>query len=214
MEFLDAKAREEVEKQFRELKENVQLVYFSQKIDCLYCDETGQLLKEVADLSEKIELIEYNFQVNRDKADEFGITMVPGLLIKRKEEDYGIKFYGIPSGYEFTSLLHSIKMVSNGEHDLKSGVLERISKIKDKVHIQVFVTPTCPYCPAAVVNAHKLAFVSDKITADMIEASEFPDLSMKFGVNGVPKTVINNELSFTGAYPVNDLLGEIEKAVK
>ena len=131
MEFLDAKAREEVEKQFHDLKEDVQLVYFSQKIDCLYCDETGQLLKEVADLSEKIELIEYNFQVNRDKADEFGITMVPGLLIKKKEEDYGIKFYGIPSGYEFTSLLHSIKMVSNGEHDLKSGVLERISKIKE-----------------------------------------------------------------------------------
>lgn len=213
MEFLDAKAREEIKEQFRGLQDDVQLVYFSQKVECQYCNETGLLLRELADLSEKIELIEYNFQVNKDQADELGVTMVPGMVIRKKEEEYGIKFYGIPSGYEFASLLHSIIMVSNGKHEIKDGALERISKIDKPVHIQVFVTPTCPYCPAAVVNAHKLAYISENIKADMIEASEFPDLSMKFGVSGVPKTIINNEQSFTGAYPINDLIGEIEKAV-
>ena len=41
--------------------------------------------------------------------------------------------------------------------------------------MQVFVTPTCPYCPAAVRMAHSLAIASDRVTADMVESIEFPN---------------------------------------
>ena len=41
------------------------------------------------------------------------------------------------------------------------------------VHIQVFVTLTCPYCPMAVQLAHEMAMESPLITSDMVEATEF-----------------------------------------
>jgi len=213
MDFFNENIKKEVKEQLNKLEDDVQLIYFSQKVDCQFCEEVKKLLSELSALSNKLKFVEYNFQNDRSKAEELGIDKVPGIVVKKQDEDYGIKFYGIPSGYEFASLMHSLLLVSNGKHDLKDNLVEKIKNIDKSVHIQVFVTPTCPYCPAAVVNAHKMAYLSDKITADMIEASEFPDMSTKFSVSGVPKTVINNEKSFTGAYPINDLISEVEKAL-
>ena len=213
MEFINEKVKSEIEQHFNELKDNIQIIYFTQLLNCDLCKETGQLLKEVAEISDKIEFVEYNFQTDKEKVEEFDIKMVPGFIVKEKNGDRHLKFYGIPSGYEFASLLHGIKLISSGNHDLKDNALERIKKINKPVHLQVFVTPTCPYCPSAVINAHTLAYLSDNITADMIEASEFPELSMKYSVSGVPKTVINDDFNFSGAYPINDLLSEIEKSL-
>ena len=69
------------------------------------------------------------------------------------------------------------------------------------VHIQVFITPTCPYCSRAVQLAHKLALENDFIVADMIEAIEFPHLSNRYQVQAVPKADINEKVQFEGALP-------------
>ncbi|GAH21568.1 unnamed protein product, partial [marine sediment metagenome] len=69
------------------------------------------------------------------------------------------------------------------------------------LHIQVFVTLTCPYCPPAVQMAHKLALESEYITSDMIESAEFPHLTNKYAVMGVPKVIINEKFGFGGALP-------------
>ena len=116
-------------------------------------------------------------------------------------QDYGIRFYGIPSGYEFTSLLEAVMLVSTGDHGLTPETVKRIGSLRRDVHIQVFVTPTCPYCPRAVVLAHRLAFLSERIRSDMVEAIEFPHLAQKFSVMGVPKSVLNDSDSIEGAVP-------------
>jgi len=79
--------------------------------------------------------------------------------------------------------------------------------VKSPVHIQVFVTLTCPHCPAAAAVAHKLAIESDMIKADIIEAGEFPALAQKYNVIGVPKIVINEKVEFVGAFN-EDLFAE------
>ena len=81
--------------------------------------------------------------------------------------------------------------------------------LRDPVHIQVFVTPTCPYCPCAVVLAHKLAMASELVTADMVEATEFPHLANKYHVHGVPRTVVNETIHIEGAVPEAALMSEI-----
>jgi glutaredoxin len=77
--------------------------------------------------------------------------------------------------------------------------------------MQVFVTPTCPYCPRAVILAHHMALVSDKVTADMVEAQEFPEMAQKYKVMGVPRTVINEKHHQEGAAPERMIIQLLQK---
>ncbi len=119
----------------------VRLLYFTQTIACQFCKETEQILKEVTELSDKIKLEIYNFVTDKSVADEYGIDKIPAVIVMG-EKDYGIRFYGIPSGYEFTSLIEDIVDVSRGTPSLSPQTLELVAAIKEPVHIQVFITPT------------------------------------------------------------------------
>lgn len=178
----------------------VTLVYFTQTIACQFCRETEQVLREVADLSDKITLQVYNQITDKDKAEAFGIDKIPGTAVIGAR-DYGVRFFGIPSGYEFTSLVEDIVDVSRGQTSLSAQTLELLAKLTEPVHIQVFVTPTCPYCTSAVRLAHSLAIANDQVRADMVESIEFPQLANKYHVQGVPRTVVNETTSFEGAMP-------------
>ena len=86
--------------------------------------------------------------------------------------------------------------------------------MKDAVHIQVFITLTCPYCPGAVEMAHKLAVESELITADMVESAEFPHLTHKYDVMAVPKVVVNEDIQFEGALPEGEFVGNVMKVLE
>lgn len=190
-----------IEKFEAELKDDVKFIFFTQEVECQYCRETKQILNEVADLSDKISFEEYNFVLDKDKAAEFEIEKIPATVVMGKK-DYGIRFFGIPSGYEFTSLIESVVMVSQGDSGLSPESREMLKGITEPVHLQVFVTPTCPYCPGAVQMAHRMAMENENITGDMVEATEFPHLSHRFEVSGVPKTVVNDgAANLVGALP-------------
>ncbi|HHR85866.1 MAG TPA: glutaredoxin, partial [Candidatus Acetothermia bacterium] len=89
---------------------------------------------------------------------------------------------------------------------------DALAHLAEPVHIQVFVTPSCPYCPKAVRMAHMMAMESDKVTADMVMANEFPQLSNKYNVMAVPKVVINEDTSFEGAIPEDDYVSFVAQA--
>ena len=133
------------------------------------------------------------------------------MVLKDDGTDSGIRFFGIPGGYEINSFLSALLAVSGRVEPLPPAVQARISKIDKPVHIQVFVTPTCPYCPGAVVTAHRLALENSHVRADMVESNSFVPLSIKYQVSGVPKTVINETNDLVGAQPITALLDEIEK---
>ena len=101
--------------------------------------------------------------------------------------------------------------VSKGESDLSEETKAALSQLKDAVHIQVFVTLTCPYCPEAVEMAHKLAIASDLIVADMVESAEFPHLSHKYDVMAVPKVVVNEDTQFEGTLPEKEFVENVMK---
>ena len=141
---------------------------------------------------------------------------IPATVILEGGEfgkDFGIRYYGIPSGYEFSSLIQDVMMVSGGDPQLSAEMVDWLAELKTPVHLQVFVTPTCPYCPQAVLLAHKLAMASDMVQADMVEATEFPQLSNKYQVMGVPRTVINETVYQEGAAPELLLLDKLKEAV-
>lgn len=188
------------------LKNKVKLVYIYREFDCQYCNEISELLTEVRDIKpELIELKKINFELEREEAEKYNPARIPATFIMDEAEEVrGIVYYGIPSGYEFSSLIEDITMVSTGHVDIQPDVAEKIKSIDVPMNIKVFVTPTCPYCPRAVRVAHKFAYINRNIVGEMIEAIEFPELSDRFMVHAVPKIVINDGVvEFEGALPEN-----------
>jgi len=213
MSLLNEKDRQHLVKHFEALQAPVKLLVFTQAMECEYCHETRQIAEEIANLSPKLSLEVYDFVADQEVAEQYGIDKIPALAILRGGEqpkDYGIRYYGIPAGYEFSSLIEDIFMISTGESGLSSETKARLATLKQPLHLQVFVTPTCPYCPAAVRLAHQLALESELIRADMVEAIEFPHLSLKYQVQGVPRTVINETVHLEGAAPEFMLLEKMK----
>ncbi len=225
MEILNAAVREATKKRFDEtLAGKVTLVHFTQEPrflevperfkgqDCMYCRETRALVEEVAALApEKIELRVCDFEADREAVAEFGIDKIPATVVMG-EADAGIRFSGIPSGYEYMSLIEAIVDVSRGATALAAETKTALKALDRDVLIQVFVTPTCPYCTVAVRTAHQMAMESPRVRAEMVEASEFPHLVQRFDVSAVPKTVFNGGDGVEGAVPEAKFLEHVLRA--
>ena len=205
--------KEQLKEKFKELSGNVKLIFFTQETDCQYCEQAKELLGDVAEISDKIVLEVHDFAADKEEVEKYKIDKVPATVVEG-EKDYGIRFYGIPAGYEFTSLVDAIGFVSSGETGLSDETKSALSQLEEDVHIQVFITLSCPYCPKAVEMAHKLAMESDRVTADMVEAAEFPDLTQKYGVMAVPKMVVNEDTQFEGALPEKEFVENVSKALE
>ena len=188
------------------LVDPVKIVAFTQEVECQYCSQTRKLVEEIGSISDKVSTEVYDFMANAAKVKEYGIERIPALAIIGKK-DYGVRIYGIPYGYELQTLIEAIINVSKGTTDLSDKTKAVLKDVKAPVNIKVFVTLTCPHCPAAAAIAHKLAIECDLIKADVIESGEFPDLAQKYNVIGVPKIVINEKIEFMGAFS-EDLFAE------
>jgi glutaredoxin-like protein len=180
--------------------------------DCFFCKETRLLLEEVAALSDKIELRVLDIKADVEEAARFGIDKVPGIVLMGAG-DQGIRIYGIPSGYEYSSLIEDILDISRGTTELSEKTKEALKGVDKGIRIQVFITPTCVYCPAVVRLSHQFALESPFIRAEMIESTEFKDLSDRYNVYGVPKTIINETTSFEGLVSEEEFLTHILKAL-
>jgi glutaredoxin-like protein len=213
MGLISDKDREIIRKKFSQMTHDVRLILFTQETECQFCRETRQIAEEISPLSEKIKLETYDFVKDKPKAEEMGIDKIPAIAILG-DGDYGIRFYGIPSGYEFTSFVEDIMDIGMRKTNLSEKTKKALSELSKPVHIQVFVTPTCPYCPMAVRTAHKMAFESDKVRADVIESVEFPHLALKYNVKGVPKVVINENVTLEGAAAEPHFLEKVLEAAK
>ena len=119
----------------------VRLAFFTQTLNCDTCEPTAQILKELAALSDKITVEEHNFLLEQDLAAGYGVDRVPAI-VPLGLQDYGIRFFGIPSGYEFMSLLDAILLVSGGDSGLQDGSRALIAGMPGALTLQVFVTPT------------------------------------------------------------------------
>jgi len=184
----------------KKLENPVKLVVFTQEVECPFCAQTRSLIEELASLSDKIIVEVYDFVKDSEKAKFYMIDKVPAVAVVGSR-DYGLRFYGLPYGYEFQTLLEAIFYASTGRTDLSEESRRRLKALKTPVRIQVFVTLTCPYCPQVASLAYKLAVESDMVRAEVVDISEFPHLAYRYAVMGVPKTVINDKVEFVGAVP-------------
>jgi len=197
------------------MKDPVRLVVFTQEMECQFCKETRELVQEVASMvPDKIKVEIYDFVKDAEKAKEFDVDKVPAVAIVGAK-DYGIRYYGIPYGYEFNAFIDNIINVSKGTTNLSEDTKAKLKTLDKPVHIQVFVTLTCPYCPIAAGLAHKFAIESNgMVKSDVIEVAEFPHLGQKYSVMGVPKIIINERTELVSVVPEAQFVAHILQAAK
>jgi len=196
-----------------QMTEEVNILFFESDSGCDYCDDTKEILDEISSLHENINLSVYN--IEDKEAEKYNIHGAPAtVFLDAEKNDLGVYFFGIPSGYEFNTLIEDIIDISNMNPELSDEVISAAKEIDEEVNLQVFITPTCPYCPRSVRVAHQLAMVNPKIRGEMIEAIEFQELSNKYNVSGVPKTVINQgKAEQVGAVPAKTIIDKIKEVI-
>ena len=131
------KQREFVRQTLGSLKDGAMLVLFTTQSDCEYCDLTEQLLTDVATLSAQVTLEVLSLEKEATRAEELGIDKAPGIAILGKK-DYGIRYYGFPTGYEFITLIEAIRQVGNGDPGLQEKTLQTLSTLQEPVTLTVF----------------------------------------------------------------------------
>ena len=212
MALLNDEILNNVKEMLADLSNPVNLAVFTDDNDCEYCPQIVQLLDEVAATSSLVSVNKYEIHSDTAKASELNVEMAPAIAILG-EKDYGLRFYGIPSGYEFSTLLHGIQRAASGKSELDDQTKYYLAGVQDAVELQVFVTPTCPYCPRAAVLAMEMAVESNYVNAEIVESSEFPDLANKFNVMGVPLSVVNGTERVEGAAPPQMIVDAIRKVL-
>ena len=142
MAFLNARDQQEVQKQFERLQDPVKLVVFSQSLAAAeVCHQNEQLVREVAALSDKIGVEVLNLAIDRERAEAYGVDQVPAIVVEGAR-DYGIRFYGVPTGYEFSNLIDAVVVASTGEPALSDATKSSLAALAGPVDIKVFSTPT------------------------------------------------------------------------
>jgi alkyl hydroperoxide reductase subunit AhpF len=129
---------------------DVTLVHYTQKesrlvvptSQCPSCRDAKALLEELSATSDRITLEEHDFAEELAEAEAGGVDKIPATLVKGEASDGRVRYFGLPSGYEFASLIEDIIDVGAGASDLSPDIVESLGGLQKDVHIQVFVTPT------------------------------------------------------------------------
>ena len=220
MPIIPDRDRDDLKRKLRtDLKKDVTLRLFTQGSslltvpgrDCRYCPQTQQLLEELTSLSPRLHLEIYNFYTQSEENAKYGVERIPAIVMG-DDGDTRAKFYGIPMGHEFSTIVEDIRTLSRGVSPLAMDTRKKLRKLNQPVYIQVFVTPTCGYCPAMAKLAHAMAMESPLITADVVEVEEFPSLAQMYSVRGVPKTVMGTGSQLSSVGPAVQFAGAVPEA--
>ena len=133
-----------VRKEFEKLAGPVKVVVFSQELSAAaeLCRQNEGLVREVAALAPDTVTVEVlNISIDRDRAAAYGIDRVPAIVVEGSR-DYGIRFLGIPNGYEFSNLIDAMIVASSGQPGLSAETLAGLANLAGDVDIKVFSTPT------------------------------------------------------------------------
>jgi alkyl hydroperoxide reductase subunit AhpF len=142
MAFLTPQNEQEVRRAFAALRDPVKLVVFSQSLTAAeLCAENERLVREVAALSDTITVEVLNPAIDREQAERYGVDRVPAIVVEGAR-DYGLRFYGVPMGYEFGNLVDAIVLASTGEATLSDETKATLAGLATDVDIKVFSTPT------------------------------------------------------------------------
>jgi alkyl hydroperoxide reductase subunit AhpF len=153
MALLDQQVRDQITQLFAELDGPVEMIFYTRRQsplvlpgqsadECPSCADEEQLLTELAELSDKLSLEVHDLRSEPEAGREAGIDKVPALVVKGSSTAGQVRFFGLPAGYEFSTLVADVVDVSRGNVELSERAKAQLAELEEPVHLQVFVTPT------------------------------------------------------------------------
>lgn len=205
--LIPEEARKILEEDFKQLEGPVTILVFTDKKENLpFSEFSTDLLGELSEITDKI--IPKFEQIGGELSKKYGVSRPPTLLIQ--PEKYDIRLIGAPSGEELRTLMISILMASTGKTILSDASRQRLAELKDKRNVKVFVSPTCPYCPAESAMAAAAAIERPGlVTAEIIEIFENKEIAAQFNAVSVPQTFIDDQLVGLGLQPEEAFVEQI-----
>jgi len=179
---------------------------------CMACDSTVNLLNALADFSDgKLIIEEYSTEENEDIAKKYNVSRIPTILFLDENEQEVIRYTAEPSGAELVPFIKTLQSFSGIGSFYKDAIISNLKKMT-KSNIKLFITPTCPYCPACVPILNEFAVLSKgKIKVEIIDINANQDVAMKYQIQGVPHTMINEKEHIYGMFTPQDLLEKLTK---
>jgi glutaredoxin-like protein len=141
MGVLKDKDKEKVTEIFKDIDHHVNVVMFTQEHECSHCEMTRTMLEEVTGLSDMISLEVHDFVADKDLAERYGVDKIPATVLIG-DKDYGVRFYGVPAGYEFSVLVEEIRAIGKRDPAVSKEAMAELDKIDKPVHLQVIISPT------------------------------------------------------------------------
>jgi len=193
--IIDQETEQFLKEKFQNLNDEVLVnVYYDEDEGDLkdFIEFTKNFFTELSEIDPKIKVSLKKTKVG-DKT-EAGLTIRsnPSFTIG-EDKGYKIIFSGSPLGYEASQVIETLISVSNNNHEISEDLAKELESMPKEVNIKVFVTPTCPYCPASAFLANRVAIASKgRVVSEVIEANENPEISMEWGIESVPTQVIND----------------------
>ena len=194
---------------FEQLPNDIPLYLFTSKgHEDVFTQANRQVIRAFRELNSKIRLREYD--LGHELAQKWNVTSSPTLLIA--PERYSIRWLGAPMGEEARTFLETLILVGLGQSNLSDQSLNVIKRIDSSRTIKVFVSPTCPYCPQAAVNAVKAAIeLPDLISLEIIDIQSEPEIANQYSAQSVPQTFANDVLISQGAHPEEVFILSLQK---
>jgi alkyl hydroperoxide reductase subunit AhpF len=145
--FLDEAQRRQIAEMLAPMTRPVRIALGTQTFGCETCEDTTRLLRELATVDARLSVEEVNLVIDTERAAAFRLEAAPALAVRAVNEDGtewdpGIRFLGIPAGYEFSSLVEAIVLVSTGDAVLSQASRDALAGVTSPTAMQVFVTPT------------------------------------------------------------------------
>ena len=145
--------------------------------------------------------------------EKYNIDKDPAIVVEGVK-DFGIRFYGVPSGYLVSSLIEDVVQISKNDSELTNDTKEKLGEVVHPLNLEVFVKSTSPYSPSLVNIAHRMALENENISAHLVNIADYPHLAMRFNIEDVPHTVVNGKESVEGALDEKDFTDRILKAYR
>lgn len=208
-----------IEVEMKKLKKNLVLSVFtdfktqsdgSKLRQCMACDSTINLLTFLADYSDgKLIVKEYSTEENKDEAEKYNVTRIPTILFLDDNDQVVIRYVAEPSGAELVPFIKSLQNFSGVADYYKDQIVSNLRNMK-KSSVKLFITHTCPYCPQVVPIVNLFATLSKgKIITEIIDINANQDIAMKYQIQGVPHTMINETEHIYGMFSPQDLLDKL-----
>jgi len=194
------------------LKDDVTFVYFTEEANCRHCRQERELLEEISNLANRLHLEVYNYVADREVAEEYCVDKVPGVVLVGAE-NYGVRYFGMPSAFEFRIFLEDLLRVSSGDSDLSPESRARLKDLESPVHLEVLTRATCPFSTRAIRLAHQMALESPHVTGDAVDIADFPDLVDTYDILAAPTVVVNGLHQFYGATDEDQFIQKVMQVV-